>query len=131
MRLVIMLGPTVRESSSEGRDREAGPVMGQAYQIDFSPRGEPGDPADDTTIVCKLSVLPDRSGAAAVPSVHRIHVVRDRPDMDVPPDENLAGEEDVVWEAMEWCRDDDTDSEAPISDVGPVEFNHAPDGMMH
>lgn len=131
MRLVIILGPTVQGFSGERLDGEAGPVMGDAYRIDFSPIGEPGDPADDTTIVCKLSVLPDGRDNAAVPSVHRIHVVRDRPDMDVRPDDALAGGEDVVWEAMEWCRDDDTSPEAPITHLGPVEFSQAPDGMIH
>ena len=131
MRLVIILGPTVQRCSGERPDGEAGPVMGDAYRIDFSPIGQPGDPADDTTIVCKLSVLPHGRDNAAVPSVHRIHVVRDRPDMDVGPDDTLAGGEDVVWEAMEWCRDDDASAEAPITHLGPVEFSQAPDGMIH
>lgn len=131
MRLVIILGPTVQRCSGERQDGEAGPVMGEAYRIDFSPIGQPGDPATDTTIVCKLSVLPDGRDNAAVPSVHRIHVVRDRPDLHVRPDDSLTGEEDVMWEAMEWCRDDDASAEAPIIHLGPVELSHAPDGTMH
>ena len=131
MRLIVVLGPTVQGFSGGRLDGEACPVMGDAYRIDFSPIGAPGDPADDTTIICKLSVLPDGKDGAAVPSVHRIQVARDRPDMEVRPDDTLAGEEEVVWEAMAWCRDDDADAEAPISHLGPVEFSDAPDGMMH
>ena len=131
MRLVIILGPTVQGFSGGKPDGEAGPVMGDAYRIDFPPISEPGNAADDTTILCKLSMLPDGRDNASVPSVHRIHVARDRPDMDGRPDDTLAGEDDVAWEAMAWCRDDDADAEAPISHLGPVEFSDAPDGMMH